>query len=157
MQRVIATPLRERRQRQHAGDEPDDLVRALGPGKGTVTAVVHDDERPHEQQGRHREQEHGQPPGVLEAPEHQREADNERDERVQHLPGGASGVTGPEGGRPFLNGTRARGGGLGGFVRHPRRVARTGSNRKAWTPYAAPPSAVSPYITDSANTFRLFL
>ena len=49
MQRVIAPPLREGRERDRTGEEANDLVRATRGHERSVSAVVHDNERAHEE------------------------------------------------------------------------------------------------------------
>src|SRR5207249_4582352 len=91
MERMILSPLRERRQRHHAGDPPYDLIRPPRLEEGAVTAVVHDDEGPHEQagcgQGEHERHDIRQRQRQVHHPE---QAD-QRHEGRYHLPDGTYG------------------------------------------------------------------
>ena len=49
VQRVIAPPLRERSERQHARHESHRVIQRARREERTVRAVVHEDERPHEE------------------------------------------------------------------------------------------------------------
>jgi hypothetical protein len=49
MQRVIAAPLSERRERQHTGYRPDDFIRAARGEQRAVRAIVHQNESSYEQ------------------------------------------------------------------------------------------------------------
>ena len=51
VQRVVAPPLGKRRQREHAGDESHRVGQRAGREERPVGAVVHDDERAHQQPG----------------------------------------------------------------------------------------------------------
>jgi len=85
MARVLAAPLAERRQRHDAGADADEVVEA-GPGKErSVRAVVHDDERAHEQSGGHRYEEQRHPVRQRERLVHRHEHGDQRQDRCQEL------------------------------------------------------------------------
>jgi hypothetical protein len=61
MEDMLAAPAHVGRERDRAGDEPDDIVREAALEVGSVGAVVHDDERPHDEERRWNREEEGDP------------------------------------------------------------------------------------------------
>jgi len=60
MQCVVASPLVEWRERQHSGDEADQIVHAPRLEERAMRAVVHDDESSNEESGRERSDRDGE-------------------------------------------------------------------------------------------------
>ena len=60
MQRMIASPLREWRQRDHASQKSDCLVQGSRTEERAMSAVVHENERPHEEAGRRQNKNEGE-------------------------------------------------------------------------------------------------
>jgi hypothetical protein len=76
--RVIAPPLRVGRQRQHPGDEPDDVIRAARLEERAVPAVVHDDEGADQEPGGDDREDQGQQVAHLHREVHRDERQRQR-------------------------------------------------------------------------------
>jgi hypothetical protein len=61
MEDMLAAPPHVGRERDRAGDEPDDVVGEAALEVGSVGAVVHDDERSHDEERRWNRDEEGDP------------------------------------------------------------------------------------------------
>src|SRR6478752_5989 len=93
VQRVVAAPLTERRQGQHARDVADDLTGALPRKERAVRTVVHEDEGAHEQPTRDWRERQRKPEGmVLEQPVFEPQREREQRERGDQLRNRAAGV-----------------------------------------------------------------